>query len=69
MTDRIHTLTVTLDKEYRDDDIEKLIDAIYMLKGVLNVKGHVTDINFHCAREQVKAELSKKLWDVLRPGV
>jgi len=43
MTDRFHTLTVTLEREIRDDDAEALIKAIMQLRGVLDVQGEVAD--------------------------
>lgn len=49
MTDRIHSLTVVLDHDMRDDDIQPLIDAIKMMKGVRTVDTHVSDIASHMA--------------------
>ena len=67
MSDRFNTLTVSLEKDIRDDDAEALVSAICQLKGVLSVSGNVTDITEWCAEERVRAELSKKLWSVLHP--
>lgn len=41
MTDRIRHLTVVLDADYRDEDAERIIDAIQMVRGVNSVEGHV----------------------------
>ena len=38
MTDRIRVLSVCLDKEYRDDDCEAIINAIKMVRGVSDVE-------------------------------
>jgi hypothetical protein len=67
MTDRVHALTVVLEKEIREDDIQALIDAIKMMRCVLDVQTHVTDIDFYTAREQARAHLTKQLWNVLHP--
>jgi hypothetical protein len=61
MTDRIHALTVILDQDYRDDDVQSIIQAIQMTKGVLDVKMHVTDISDLTARERVKHEMQMKI--------
>lgn len=67
MTDRYNALVVTLEKDTRDDDAEFLINAIKMLKGVLSVKGNISDFEQHTAEERVRAELGQKLLDVIYP--
>lgn len=66
MTDRIHALTVILDGDYRDDDVQTIVQAIQMIRGVSDVTTHVTDLQDHAARERVKTELREKLFDLLR---
>lgn len=67
MTDRVKALTVVLKDDIRVDDIdvESIVSAIKMVKGVLDVKLHTTDISDHVARERVKAELISKLFKAL----
>ena len=67
MTDRYNTLTVVLEREIREDDAEKYIDAIRMIKGVLSVKGNVADYEEYMATERVRRELGEKIWEVLYP--
>lgn len=55
MSDRINALTVVLDRDIRDDDCEPMILAIQMIKGVLSVKPHVSQIEDHIA--ETRAEL------------
>lgn len=38
MTDRIHSLTVTLERDMREDDAQALIDAIRMIKEGIKVQ-------------------------------
>lgn len=57
MTDRFLTLTVVLDRDYRDDDAQSIIDAIKMVKGVLSVKGNVADGSEYMAIERARHEL------------
>lgn len=65
MTDRFNYLIVGLEKEIREDDAEHLINAIKMLKGVLDVKGNISKPNDWIAQQTAAHEIRKKLWDVL----
>ncbi len=67
MTDRINTLCVCLDKDYRDDDIQALANAIRMMKGVIGVELNVADSESWVAQTLAKNELRDKLWEVLYP--
>ena len=62
MTDRIRTLTVVLDADYRDDDLESLLTAIKMVRGVDDVQfGEVVNYKDWIARRAVKTELQHEL--------
>lgn len=65
MTDRIKGLVVTFDKDYRDDDIEPLVSAIRMLRGVVDVSLSVADVDDHINRMRITTELRGKLFDAL----
>ncbi len=67
MTDRYYALTVILEKDMRDDDAERMIDAIQMIKGVQDVKPLISNPDTWMAEERARGELSKKLWNVLYP--
>lgn len=67
MTDRFNTLTVVLEKDMRDDDAERLLDAIRCMRCVLSVDGNVANPSDYMAEERVKRDLSDKLWQVLHP--
>lgn len=63
MTDRIHSLTVVLLHDMRDDDCEQFVSAISLMKGVASVKLNVADSE-HCAAEvRVAREMR---WILLR---
>jgi len=66
MTDRTNYLTVVLDRQYRDDDVEAITDAIAMIKGVINVEINVTDPTEHMAITNAKHNLRMKLYEVLK---
>ena len=61
MTDRIKGLSVSLTHDIRDDDCECIINAIKMIKGVSNVKPHISNINDWMARQHIKEELRDKI--------
>jgi hypothetical protein len=66
MTDRYSYLTVALESGIRSDDAADLLRAIAMLKGVISVAPHVADAESWTAEMRVRAELHRKLWDVLK---
>lgn len=65
MTDRLHSLTVVLEHNYRDDDTEALILAIMQFQGVCAVKGNVADPESYMAESRAKMSLRKALFKVL----
>lgn len=67
MTDRFYALTVALDKDIREDDAQQLIQAIKMMKGVVDVSGEVSDIGNYVSEARVRAELGRKMFEVLYP--
>lgn len=66
MTDRVKALTVVLDNDYREDDVQEIAKAIGMVKGVTAVSLVKTDINDYVNRARVRAELVGKLFDLLK---
>ena len=66
MTDRIKALTVVLEKDVREDDIQPLIDAIELLQGVGCVKKHVSDITDAVAFNRARLQLEKLIWEAFR---
>jgi len=66
MTDRFNSFTVVLEKDMREDDAERLLSAIRQLRGVLSVKGNVSDIVDHIAMQRARSDLEQKLFMVLR---
>ena len=68
MTDRVHSLTVVLDVNYRDDDVKALIAAIRHLRGVIDVTPHVADVVSHMAEQRARTQLQDAIRDVLWPS-
>lgn len=63
MTDRVRTLTVVLDRDYRDDDAESIVNAIQMVKGVGSVTTEVVDLAQHQARLSLSIAMRNRLYE------
>lgn len=61
MTGRYNALTVVLERDVRDDDVEALQNAIRQLRGVLSVSGNVSGLTDQMAEERARRELGDKL--------
>jgi hypothetical protein len=65
MTDRFKGCTVSFERDIRDDDVEPLLDAIRMLRGVAGVTGVMNEHSDWMARTRVRSELSSALFDAI----
>lgn len=61
MTDRIYALTVLLEEPIRDDDIVTLVQAIKLMRGVLEVTTHVANVELLWARTSAGQEVIELL--------
>lgn len=67
MSDRVRTLTVTLNEDTRVGDIEGVVAAIRMLRPVADVTlGRVEDLDAHYARIDARRQLRDALWAFMR---
>ena len=66
MTDRIKGFTVTLDRDFRDDDVEVILNAIKMIRGVANVEPSIVTGEDHMNRERLKWELRDKFYKFMK---
>jgi len=69
VTDRVHSLTVVLDRDFRDDDVEVIVSAIHLIRGVLRVDTHVSEIGDHMAESRAIEHWRRKLVDLLWPSM
>lgn len=67
MTDRVHSITVVLDKNYRTDDVVCILDAIQQLRGILSAKANVADLESHIAEQRALEKLRDQMHDILYP--
>lgn len=65
MTDRIRHLTITLDADIRDDDLEPIVSALQHVRGVSSVDHHIVTEQDHLARQAVRAEVQQKLYEAI----
>lgn len=69
MTDRIHALTVevALEDPIREDDLDEIMQAICMIRGVRAVtKKHVADLAYWSAYRRAVIYLKGKLLDIFK---
>lgn len=70
MTDRIRQLAVTLDRDFRDDDLENIINAIGMIKNVEYVDlGSPVGMEDLSARRAAAQDIRNEILDVIFPGL
>lgn len=60
MTDRVKGFTVTIAKDLRIDDIESTMQAIRMIKGVVDVQPCIANSDDHINRMQVLHNIREK---------
>lgn len=66
MTDRVAGFTVLLTEDWREDDAERLADAMRMLHGVASVTPLVSDWQLHVAETRARTELERRILAVMR---
>jgi hypothetical protein len=65
MTDRYTGFVVSLETDMRSDDAEATIAAIRQIKGVIGIEPVQASIETQIARQQVRLDLERKLWEAL----
>jgi len=65
MTDRLNGVTITFEKDIRDDDAEAILDAMKMIRGVAHVEPNIVTIDDWMSRRQVKSDIRDKLYDFI----
>lgn len=68
MTDRVKGLVVVLEKSQRVDDMNSIIQAISLLRGVSSVEVVVDNNHDQINRERIRHEFKERLWKVLEDG-
>lgn len=67
MSDRVKGLTVVLDKDYREEDIEMIKELILQIKGVRTVKESIiVNADDLINRARITIEIKEKIYDFLK---
>lgn len=69
MTDRVKGFTVTLEHDIRIDDVEVILNAVRMIKGVAHVEPSISTHEDHMASERLKWELRDKFYDFMKENL
>jgi len=64
MTDRFNAVLVTLESEVREDDADRLLNALRMVRGVLDVRGVIGDHDLSATASALKVrhDTARELW-------
>jgi ATP sulfurylase len=65
MSNSVKGFIVALQHDMKDEDVEKVVNAIGMIKGVIQVIPIETTIADHINRAQIRWELKSKLIQIL----
>jgi hypothetical protein len=65
MTDRICALRVALERDLRPEDVQPIIDAIKMVRGVLDVTTNTANSEVWIGYQRARHELTQRLIDAL----
>lgn len=70
MTNRVKGLTVALKNDFREDDVDRLVSAIYMFEGVVGVKKSIDNsedwINRTKVRDRISGKVQKAIWEEIQ---
>ena len=66
MSDRVKGLTVVLDNDYRQEDIEMIKEFILQIKGVKTVKESIVNSDDLINRARITIEIKEKIYDFLK---
>lgn len=69
MSDRHKGYIVTLEKDLKDEDSIKIIDALKLIKGVISVDPIVDDMNALIAESRARQDLGTKILKVIYPNI
>ena len=65
MTNRIRTVTVILDDDYSDDDVDVILSAIRMVRGVSHVEPNIVEGGEIIARAVATMEIRRRVFELL----
>jgi len=69
MTDRIKGFTVTLEKDIRIDDVEIILNAVRMIRGIAHVEPSISTSEDHMISMRLKWELRDKFHNFMKDNL
>lgn len=67
MSDRVHSITVVLDQNLREDDVLPILNAIQQLRGVMSVGTNIASVTDYVAEQRARRELGDKIMKIIYP--
>ena len=61
MTDRIKGFTVTLERDIREDDFQRIKEAVEMIVGVQHVEPSIVTPDDHYVRTRLKRDITNNI--------
>jgi len=61
MTDRIKGFTVTLERDIREDDFQRIKEAVEMIKGVLHVEPSLVTSEDFMIKQRIKHDVTMNI--------
>ena len=65
MTARVKGFTVTLQRDIREDDFQRIQEAVEMIKGVINVEPTLHTSEDHIVRMRLKHDITRNILKVI----
>ncbi len=69
MTDRYKGFLITLDREFRDDDAEPIINALKMIRGVHSVQPYVKNMEDYMSEVKAFSDAGLKMIEFIRKDI
>ena len=66
MSDRVKALTVNLTRDFRDDDVESLAQAIGHMTGVLSVETRKVSTDDYLNRDRIRREFEVGIYEAIQ---
>jgi hypothetical protein len=65
MSNRVHSLTVVLEQDVREDALDGLITSISHIRGVLTVGKNIADTDYYVTKTRLYYDMRNKLFTAL----
>lgn len=69
MSDKANGFIVTLEEDFRLDDLELLMQTIRFMRGISNVEANIVDPNDWINQQRIKSELRSKMIDFIKTNL